>query len=749
MKGMGGQEVRRELMADSHKDVFADRFPSPRVAKSPGTQEDAVASDRYAAAIRNSAQYLLSQQGRSGGWPGVVRASVRTTAEFVILLAAIERASAAARDESASVPSGTPGEKQPTAMVTEPPTACTGAGEKSAMRMAAADIASQQMPRGGWSSSAEVFDLDTSVLAYVALKLAGHDQQSEHMQRARDAILAFGGADACGPLIRYYLAFLGEIPYSSCLAIPPEFALLPAAVPSSWAAVHPFSRAVLAAVSVVWAERPVWLATSDPVDFDELWKRKNAKHKRPAKQAKTSAWQRLFHLLFRLSALIEASGCSLRPRALQAAEQWLQDHLDENDGVAGDANATLWAALAFLARGRSETDSCVEACLRFLGSLRPADDAPAALGIARTEVRDTALACRALGTAGCSLQDLGIQRAVDWLLCREARQPSASDETASLLAGWSVQGCGADFVDVETTALVLLALREQFTDSPPRVALAEDSMVAIVRASSPDFARQQVALLDRMAASSRRARQWLAAVQHADGGWGCRGKCPPLAERGRLPWCDTLLASDASLPSVTGVVLESISRWDRRRGCTTRAAIDYLRRTQTPDGTWCDGPGGRGAVFATWRAVCGLRAADVAAHDPAVQAAAAWFFRTQRDSGGWSGSALDCDKLAENTAQQGQVWRLGLELISVIHTAWALLALVAAGHGESSTVRRAVQFLREHQQPAGNWGRDDLAVGYRASTDCGKEPGGSVHYPLLAMTAWLCRAPASVLSAVD
>jgi squalene-hopene/tetraprenyl-beta-curcumene cyclase len=144
----------------------------------------------------------------------------------------------------------------------------------------------------------------------------------------------------------------------------------------------------------------------------------------------------------------------------------------------------------------------------------------------------------------------------------------------------------------------------------------------------------------------------------------------------------------------------------------------------------------------------------VAAHDPAVQTAASWLLNAQRESGGWGGSLSDYGTIHESIAdhesiaEQGQVRGLGLESISLIHTAWALLALVAAGHGDSAAVHRGVQFLRGHHQPSGNWGRDDLAVGYRASTDCGNEPWGAVHYPLLALTEWLCRRPASAAAAL-
>ena len=52
-------------------------------------------------------------------------------------------------------------------------------------------------------------EISGSVKAYFALKLTGHDPAREYMQRARQAILAHGGADAVNSYTRFFLAMLG------------------------------------------------------------------------------------------------------------------------------------------------------------------------------------------------------------------------------------------------------------------------------------------------------------------------------------------------------------------------------------------------------------------------------------------------------------------------------------------------------------------------------------------------------------
>ena len=64
-----------------------------------------------------------------------------------------------------------------------------------------------QEAHDGWSLLYRgQFDLSASVAAYLALKVIGDPQQADHMQRARKAILAHGGADKCNVFTRFLFA---------------------------------------------------------------------------------------------------------------------------------------------------------------------------------------------------------------------------------------------------------------------------------------------------------------------------------------------------------------------------------------------------------------------------------------------------------------------------------------------------------------------------------------------------------------
>jgi squalene-hopene/tetraprenyl-beta-curcumene cyclase len=73
-----------------------------------------------------------------------------------------------------------------------------------------------QGPHGGWSLfHGGAFNISASVKAYLALKLIGDAPDSEHLRRAREAILAHGGAGATNVFTRILLAFFGMVPWSA------------------------------------------------------------------------------------------------------------------------------------------------------------------------------------------------------------------------------------------------------------------------------------------------------------------------------------------------------------------------------------------------------------------------------------------------------------------------------------------------------------------------------------------------------
>ncbi|HEX2942785.1 MAG TPA: prenyltransferase/squalene oxidase repeat-containing protein, partial [Rhodopila sp.] len=84
-------------------------------------------------------------------------------------------------------------------------------------------LRSIQGEHGGWPLfHGGAFDLSASVKAYFALKAIGDNPDAPHMRRARDAILAAGGAERTNVFTRAQLALFGEVPWRAVPVMPVE-----------------------------------------------------------------------------------------------------------------------------------------------------------------------------------------------------------------------------------------------------------------------------------------------------------------------------------------------------------------------------------------------------------------------------------------------------------------------------------------------------------------------------------------------
>jgi squalene-hopene/tetraprenyl-beta-curcumene cyclase len=86
-------------------------------------------------------------------------------------------------------------------------------------------------------------------------------------------------------------------------------------------------------------------------------------------------------------------------------------------------------------------------------------------------------------------------------------------------------------------------------------------------------------------------------------------------------------------------------------------------------------------------------AAGVGPHDPSIVRAVTWLERHQNDDGGWG----------EDLRSYHDPGAVGAGRSTASQTAWALLALLAAGRGDSEPVRRGIRFLVDTQRPDGTW----------------------------------------------
>ncbi len=113
-------------------------------------------------------------------------------------------------------------------------------------------ILKRQLPDGGWNIyHGGPSEINASVKAYFALKLAGCSVDAPFMREGRANIMRRGGIPQMNTFSKLYLALLGQFPWKYLPAIPVEMILLP-----SWAPFHIYkmsswSRAMLMPLSII------------------------------------------------------------------------------------------------------------------------------------------------------------------------------------------------------------------------------------------------------------------------------------------------------------------------------------------------------------------------------------------------------------------------------------------------------------------------------------------------------------------
>src|SRR5262249_32966045 len=114
-----------------------------------------------------------------------------------------------------------------------------------------------QGQHGGWALFHQGdFDMSATVKAYFALKMIGDDPNAAHMRRAREAVLARGGAAQSNVFTRALLSLYGILQWRSVPEMPIEIMLLPRWFPFHLSKVSYWARTVLVPLLVLQALRP-------------------------------------------------------------------------------------------------------------------------------------------------------------------------------------------------------------------------------------------------------------------------------------------------------------------------------------------------------------------------------------------------------------------------------------------------------------------------------------------------------------
>jgi squalene-hopene/tetraprenyl-beta-curcumene cyclase len=282
----------------------------------------------------------------------------------------------------------------------------------------------------------------------------------------------------------------------------------------------------------------------------------------------------------------------------------------------------------------------------------------------QSPVWDTGLAVTALLDAGVPAEDPVLQRAAQWLLGEEIRVPGdwAVRRPALAPGGWAFEFANDGYPDTDDTAEIVLALR---------------------RTAHPDR--------ERLRAAIDRGVAWTVGMQSRDGGWGAFDADNTRTLANRLPFCDFGEVIDPPSADVTAHIVEMLAAEGAAGEEPCRRGVTWLLRAQEPDGSWF-GRWGANYVYGTGAVVPALVAAGTDPRAEPIRRAVCWLVEHQNPDGGWGEDMRSYDDPA---------WA-GRGTSTASQTAWALLALLAAGD-QSAAVERGVRCLVDTQRPDGSW----------------------------------------------
>jgi squalene-hopene/tetraprenyl-beta-curcumene cyclase len=352
---------------------------------------------------------------------------------------------------------------------------------------------------------------------------------------------------------------------------------------------------------------------------------------------------------------------------MRKAGEWILARQEADGGWGGIQPPWVYSVMALVLLGYPRDHPSVVAAIAGLDGFTLTTDSPDGpvirLEACQSPVWDTCLAVNALHDAGVPADDPAVVAGTRWLLDEQVtadgdwqvRRPDLPS------GGWAFEFANDVYPDTDDTAEVVLALRRTAYPEP-----------------------------ERLHAAVERGLDWVAGMASADGGWGAFDADNTRALVTRLPFCDFGEVIDPPSADVTAHVVEALAA--EGRDCARGVA--WLLRAQEADGSWF-GRWGANHVYGTGGVVPALVAAGVDPASTPIRRAVRWLHDHQNDDGGWG---------EDMRSYTDPAW-IGRGASTPSQTAWALLALIAAGD-RSAVAERGVQWLVEHQRPDGGWDED-------------------------------------------
>jgi squalene-hopene/tetraprenyl-beta-curcumene cyclase len=533
-------------------------------------------------------------------------------------------------------------------------------------------IFSMQLPDGGWNIYyGGPSEVNATIKAYLALKLAGVPVTDPRMLRAREVAMNLGGVPRMNTFSKLYLALLGLFPWDYVPTIPCEIILIGKWFHVNFHEMSSWSRSMLVPLAIINHFKPTRKAK---VTLDELYP--EGYHERDLAvppDPQTFTWRNFFLWLDQLHKFVENN--KLRPfrkRALKKAEEWMLERFEGSDGLAAIFPAMLNALIALKALGYPDDHPQVLRAERELKKLEHETADSVRIEPCFSPVWDTAIVAICLAESGVPATHPAMARASSWLMDKEIRfrgDWKYKNPVNVEPSGWVFEFENKWNPDVDDTAMVLLALR-----------------------LIPSADRQ------RRDECVQRALKWMMTFQCKDGGWAAFDKDCTKGILEKVPFADHNAMLDPECADITARILELLGyEGFSAEHPQVEKALEFVREHQETDGSWY-GRWGVNYIYGTWQVLRGLHAMRLDMSQPWLQKAGAWLESVQHEDGGWGERCNTYD----DPVFKGQ----GPSTAS--QTAWAIMGLCTFGDPNRQSLIRGIRYLIDTQNQDGSWTEHEI-----------------------------------------
>ncbi len=562
-----------------------------------------------------------------------------------------------------------------------------------------------QADHGGWPLfHGGDLDVSCTVKAYFALKMIGDSPDAPHMVRAREALLARGGAGACNVFTRLMLALFGILDWRATPEIPVEIMHLPRWFPIHLDKISYWARTVIVPLLVLRALRP---RARNPrgVGIDELFLQPPSTIRDlPRGAHQKEPWATLFFALDQVLRRVRPHfPKTSHAAAIAKARAFVDERLNGEDGLGAIFPAMANAVMMYDALGIGPEDPRRAIARASVEKLLVVKEDEAYCQPCLSPVWDTALAAHALLEVKAPAEREAVNRALAWLKplqVLEVKGDWAAQRPDVRPGGWAFQYRNDHYPDLDDTAVVAMAM---------------------------DRARREAVDGDRFETAIARGREWVEGLQSQNGGWGAFDADNTYHYLNNIPFADHGALLDPPTADVSARCVSFLAQLGETPDSPRmKAALDYLAREQEQDGSWF-GRWGVNYVYGTWSVLCALNMAGLDPEHPMVARAADWLISIQNPDGGW-GEGCDSYRLDYRGYEPAPS--------AASQTAWGVLGLMAAGRGDHAAVAHGVDWLQSHQGDDGEWTEPGYTGGGFPRVFYLRYHGYSKFFPLWALARY-------------